>query len=88
MINIKSLSLAGLLFLVPVFLWAGSKITPENDYCKGLDLYAKGRYESALVRFQLAIDGNWNFWQSYQMVGYCYFELRDKENGKKARSGQ
>ncbi|SRR5579871_2690863 len=70
---------AALLLLVPVFSAAGVKITPENDYRKGLDLYSKGRYEAALERFQLAIDGNWNFWQSYQMAGYCYFEMRDKD---------
>ena len=67
------------LLLVPTLVLAASKTTPENDYRKGLELYSQGRYESALVRFQLAIDERWNFWQSYQMVGYCFFELRDKE---------
>ena len=80
----KFLFLAVFLLLAPVFLWASSKTTPETDYRKGLDLFSKGRYEAALVRFQLAIDGNWNFWQSYQMVGYCYFEMRDKEGALNA----
>ncbi len=82
--NSKILLLIGIAVLAPAFLWAGSTITPENDYRKGLDLYAKGKYEAALERFQLAIDENWNFWQSYQMVGYCYFELRDKESALNA----
>jgi tetratricopeptide (TPR) repeat protein len=80
----KNLILTSLLILTPVFLWAGTKVTPESDYRKGLDLYAKGRYEAALERFQLAIDENWNFWQSYQMAGYCYFEMRDKESALNA----
>jgi tetratricopeptide (TPR) repeat protein len=74
----------GIAFLLPAFLRAEFNSTPENDYRRGLDLYAKGKYEAALERFQLAIDGNWNFWQSYQMVGYCYFELRDKEEALNA----
>src|SRR5580658_1131298 len=81
----KTLLLAmGLAFVGPILLWADSSVTPENDYKKGLDLYGQGRYEAALVRFQLAIDENWTFWQSYQMVGYCYFELRDKESALQA----
>src|SRR5580692_9762103 len=76
--------LCGLTLLIPSLLWADSKATPEKDYKKGLDLYGKGCYEAALVRFQLAIDENWTFWQSYQMVGYCYFELRDKESALQA----
>lgn len=36
------------------------------------------------MRFQLAIDGDWTFWQSYQMAGYCYFELRNKESALSA----
>ncbi len=76
--------LMSVVFLIPVLLWADSKVTPEGDYKKGLYLYGQGRYEAALVRFQLAIDENWSFWQSYQMVGYCYFELREKESALKA----
>ncbi len=70
--------------VTPFFSWAGTQAEADKDYRVGLDLYAKGRYEAALVRFQLAIDGNWSFWQSYQMVGYCYFELREKEAALKA----
>jgi tetratricopeptide (TPR) repeat protein len=76
--------LVGFVLLMPVLLWADSKVTPESDYKQGLDLYGQGHYEAALVRFQLAIDENWTFWQSYQMVGYCYFELREKESALKA----
>ena len=78
------LLLLGLLLLGPVLLGAGIDSTSQKDFKKGLDLFYKNQFEAALVRFQMAIDGNWNFWQSYQMVGYCYYELREKENALKA----
>ena len=60
--------------------WAGRKVSQdEKDYRKGLDLYKAGRYEEAITRFRWAIDENWAFWQCYQMVGYCLFELREKD---------
>jgi tetratricopeptide (TPR) repeat protein len=55
-----------------------------RDYKNGLSLYQQGRYEQALVRFEQAIDENFTFWQSYQMVGYCYFELHEKDDAMKA----
>lgn len=54
------------------------------DYKKGLALYAQGRYEKALDCFEYAIDNKFDFWQSYQMVGYCYFELREKDSAMEA----
>jgi tetratricopeptide (TPR) repeat protein len=74
------LSLLFLLTAQPGALLAAGKISqPEKDYLKGLDLYLAGRYEEALTRFHWAIDEKWDFWQSYQMLGYCHFELREKE---------
>ncbi len=77
-----------LLFIVLVAacpLQAGTTVKDYvRDYKMGLSLYLKGNYEKALVRFEQAIDNNFDFWQSYQMVGYCYFELRDKEEALKA----
>jgi tetratricopeptide (TPR) repeat protein len=58
---------------------AGKKSQVEKDYFKGLDYYLAGRYEEAITRFHWAIDEKWDFWQSYQMLGYCHFELREKE---------
>jgi tetratricopeptide (TPR) repeat protein len=54
------------------------------DYKKGLTLYAQGRYEKALDCFEYAIDNKFDFWQSYQMVGYCYFELRERDSALEA----
>jgi len=51
-----------------------------EDYRAGLELYQKCQYEKALERFQWAFDVDLNFWQSYQMAGYCFFYLREKEN--------
>jgi tetratricopeptide (TPR) repeat protein len=75
-----------LLFLItlilPSFLHAGD--TAIADYKIGLSLYSGGHYESALNHFLQAVDENFDFWQSYQMVGYCYFEMREKEEALKA----
>jgi tetratricopeptide (TPR) repeat protein len=71
------------LFL-PAFLWAGPRDTAKIDYRTGLELYQQGRYEQALERFQFSSDEDWNFWQSYQMAGYCYFELREKDSALSA----
>lgn len=65
-------------------LKAGTVKDYIRDYKMGLSFYTKGNYEKALVRFEQAIDNNFDFWQSYQMVGYCYFELRDKDEALKA----
>jgi tetratricopeptide (TPR) repeat protein len=55
-----------------------------KEYNKGLTLYHKGHYEDALELFQQAIDENLEFWQAYQMSGYCHFELRHKEDALKS----
>ena len=55
-----------------------------KEYNKGLSLYHKGHYEDALELFQLAIDENLEFWQAYQMSGYCHFELRHKDDALKS----
>jgi tetratricopeptide (TPR) repeat protein len=87
MLKTIAVLLFSFLALTPGHLPADQKETVSlGDYKKGLMLYQQGFYEQALERFQLAIDGNWEFWQSYQMVGYCYFELRDKENALHAFS--
>jgi tetratricopeptide (TPR) repeat protein len=76
----QALGLSFLLCVLPGSLLAGGKISQvEKDYLKGLDLYLSGHYEEALTRFHWAIDEKWDFWQSYQMLGYCHFELREKE---------
>ena len=53
--------------------------TAIGDYKTGLTFYQKCQYEKALQYFQSASDEDFNFWQSYQMTGYCYFYLRDKD---------
>lgn len=49
-------------------------------YLAGLQFYEKSQYDDALEKFERATDENFDFWQSYQMIGYCYFYLRQKDN--------
>ncbi|HEY5040003.1 MAG TPA: hypothetical protein VIJ93_13125, partial [bacterium] len=44
-------------------------------YLAGLQFYEKSQYDDALEKFERATDENFDFWQSYQMIGYCYFYL-------------
>ena len=74
-------------FLLFFSLFALAQAKSDNgmkDYKIGLQLYQQCRYEQALERFQQAIDENLEFWQAYQMVGYCCFELRQKDEAIKA----
>jgi tetratricopeptide (TPR) repeat protein len=48
-------------------------------YKSGLALYQKASYEDALERFEQALDENFEHWQSYQMIGNCFYNMRDKE---------
>ncbi|HVZ81676.1 MAG TPA: tetratricopeptide repeat protein [bacterium] len=81
----QTLLLLLLLALQPGMALAKGKVSQvEKDYMKGLEFYLAGHYEKALTRFHWAIDGKWDFWQSYQMLGYCHFELREKEAALRA----
>jgi tetratricopeptide (TPR) repeat protein len=55
-----------------------------KDYKKGLTLYQQAHYEEALECFLRATDDNFDFWQAYQMAGYCYFETHHKDEALKA----
>ena len=71
-------------FLVsPASSFAGKDIAVDN-YNLGLSLFYKNHYEQALSRFLEAADQNFNSWQSYEMAGYCYFEMRDKDGALEA----
>ncbi|HUO58828.1 MAG TPA: tetratricopeptide repeat protein [bacterium] len=79
-------------FLIPLFslvsfLFVVSQAQADSgvkNYKKGLSFYQQGRYADALERFQQAIDDNLEFWQAYQMAGYCCFEMHRKEAALKA----
>ncbi len=77
----------GLSLFFLIVLFSVSTVQAGNglkEYKKGLNLYHQGHYEEALELFQQAIDENLEFWQSFQMVGYCHFEMRQKEAAMKA----
>jgi len=42
-------------------------------------LFFQNHMEEALARFLRSADENFNSWQSYEMEGYCYFEMREKD---------
>lgn len=65
----------------PVF--AGDDAATAN-YNLGLSFYSNNHYEQALSHFLEAADQNFNSWQSYEMAGYCYFEMRDKDSALEA----
>jgi tetratricopeptide (TPR) repeat protein len=65
------------LLSLPLTLHAGSSTAVEN-YNQGLTLYSQKQYERALAHFLLAADEDYNSWQSYEMAGYCYFQMMDK----------
>ena len=82
----KSTLFIPLFFFLAVFSIV-SQAKADNgvkDYKKGLWFYQQGRYEDALEHFQQAIDQNLEFWQAYQMVGYCCFEMHQKEAALRA----
>ncbi len=49
-----------------------------SDYKTGYRLYQQGYYEKAIRYFCNAVDEDMDFWQCYQMIGNCYFQLRQK----------
>ncbi len=72
------------ILLVPFFLsLSPAPVRAETallDYQTGLALYQKCKYEKALAYFQWAQDVDFNFWPAYQMAGYCYFYLRERDS--------
>lgn len=71
---------------MPLAVQANSKAESLHvkDYKKGLALYHQGKYEEAMERFEQALDGHFEFWQAYQMIGYCHFEMRRKAEALRA----
>jgi tetratricopeptide (TPR) repeat protein len=70
----------GIVLAIPAM--ASRKDSTRNAewyYEAGLALYQKANYEDALVRFEQALDENFDYWQSYQMIGNCHYNLRNKE---------
>jgi tetratricopeptide (TPR) repeat protein len=67
----------------PSLLMAGSDSSIVS-YNQGLSFFSKNHFEEALSHFLQAADQNFNSWQSYQMAGYCYFQLRDKNSALEA----
>jgi tetratricopeptide (TPR) repeat protein len=74
-----------LLFVVflPSVLKAGSDSFVTN-YNQAMSFFSNNRYEEALSHFLQSADENFNCWQSYEMAGYCYFQMREKDGALEA----
>ncbi len=72
-----------LVVLFPSVLKAGSDPFVSN-YDQGLSFFCKSNLEEALSHFLQSADENFNSWQSYEMAGYCYFEMREKDGALEA----
>jgi len=70
-------------FSLPSFLKAGSD-SAIMSYNQGLSFFSENHFDEALSHFLQAADQNFNSWQSYEMAGYCYFQMRDKDSALEA----
>jgi tetratricopeptide (TPR) repeat protein len=50
-----------------------------TNYNQGLSFFSANHFDEALSHFLQSADENFNSWQSYEMAGYCYFEMREKD---------
>lgn len=74
-------------FLFIVFLPSVLKAESDSlaaNYNQGLSFFSKNDMEEALSHFLQSADENFNSWQSYEMAGYCYFEMREKDGALEA----
>lgn len=49
----------------------------RDDYQVGLTLYKQGHYAQAVSHFQSAAQADPSFWQAYQVLGQCKYQLGD-----------
>jgi tetratricopeptide (TPR) repeat protein len=68
---------------LPSVLKAGSDSFVTN-YNQAMSFFSNNRYEEALSHFLQSADENFNCWQSYEMAGYCYFQMREKDGALEA----
>jgi len=55
-----------------------------TNYNQAMSFFSNNRYEEALSHFLQSADENFNSWQSYEMAGYCYFQMREKDGALEA----
>jgi tetratricopeptide (TPR) repeat protein len=78
-----------LAFVVLLTLYVPSSLLAGSDssvisYNQGLSFFSQNHFDEALAHFLQAADQNFHSWQSYEMAGYCYFQMRDKESALEA----
>ncbi len=63
---------------------AGVYAFTSQDYCDaGMRLYQQRQYGKAAQYFQAAIQMDPNNWQAYEGLGYCVYDLDDKDGAKR-----
>ncbi len=64
-----------LLYLLTTHAFA---VDERKDYRTGLDLYRQGQYAQAETLFQSAALADPSFWQAYQALGQCEYQLGNR----------
>lgn len=49
----------------------------DDDYNTGLQYYQQGQIDKAIQYCQAAVQADPNHWQSYQILGYCYYSQKN-----------
>lgn len=58
---------------------AASSQPGDLEFQTGFNLYQSGKYQEALHHFYLSADENLDSWQTYHMIGNCYFVLQNRD---------
>jgi hypothetical protein len=71
-----------LLFLSCIFLFLPLTLqayTAADYYKPAVQYYQQGLYDKAIQECQYALQMDPNYWQAYQLMGYCYFKQKDND---------
>ena len=68
------LFLCGLGFLISL---AKPASAAPDEYPLALQDYQAGQYDKAIQECQSAVQMNPNYWQAFQVLGYCYYEQKN-----------
>lgn len=56
---------------------AAQAVTADDYYSVGSQFYQQGQLDKAIQYCQAAIQMNPNYWQAYQVMGYCYYSQKN-----------
>jgi hypothetical protein len=76
----KGLFMKKLLFFLAVYAFIPTLVRASDAgdyYTAGLHYYQQGQTDQAIQYCQNAIQADPNFWQAYQVLGYCYYAKKN-----------